>query len=470
MAKCWKCGKEVGNYYTGLLEGTICPECRLLEELKKQSEAAEEWREEQRREQEKAKRDKEELLREQEEAKESERYDEKIKEIDSTICETSKENEEKFANDSYFAYDYIFDCRNAINEYLETESKSHTLFEDNHKKCHCQTCGKEINNKDEMCYGFCSESCLEAYFDSPDEKEEYYKKIASNMFKKDMPLSEFIFWINKFGVDKLAFYFECKNNEILLQIIKRIITLWPKCSSYNKFFYACDLRQVEYLYFNCILNDKVNCFNSPIGGAIELIETAKYYNYWREVCVDGGSDCKIDRLDYHKNYHFVTQNSLLDCILATIQLQYEYRKKYNDEHDYDSVFSNYSPFNFYAELCNDEQIRKILSNKNSEGDIFDYIVKHKCLDIMTNYRYLYRFEMFFFFEIVSKNQLLYDFDFEFYRKIFDTAKQEHSNLNSYSLQEFCNYFALLYSRAESMDDYNYIKLMYQVWKKIVWII
>ena len=40
----------------------------------------------------------------------------------------------------------------------------------------------------------------------------------------------------------------------------------------------------------------------------------------------GGSDCKIDRLDYHKNYHFVTQNSLLDCILATIQLQYEYRK------------------------------------------------------------------------------------------------------------------------------------------------
>lgn len=79
MAKCWKCGKEVGNYYTGLLEGTICPECRLLEELKKQSEAAEEWREEQRREQEKAKRDKEELLREQEEAKESERYDEKKK-------------------------------------------------------------------------------------------------------------------------------------------------------------------------------------------------------------------------------------------------------------------------------------------------------------------------------------------------------------------------------------------------------
>ena len=37
MAKCWKCGREVDNYYMGLLE-TVCPECRTLDVLNKMEE------------------------------------------------------------------------------------------------------------------------------------------------------------------------------------------------------------------------------------------------------------------------------------------------------------------------------------------------------------------------------------------------------------------------------------------------
>ena len=37
MAKCWKCGREVNNYYMGLLE-TVCPECRTLDVLNKMEE------------------------------------------------------------------------------------------------------------------------------------------------------------------------------------------------------------------------------------------------------------------------------------------------------------------------------------------------------------------------------------------------------------------------------------------------
>ena len=49
MAKCWKCGREVDNYYVGLLE-TVCPECRTLDvlnkmEKKQREEEEKKWRE-----------------------------------------------------------------------------------------------------------------------------------------------------------------------------------------------------------------------------------------------------------------------------------------------------------------------------------------------------------------------------------------------------------------------------------------
>ena len=46
MAKCWKCGKEVSGYYTGLL-GTVCPECQTLDVLKRMEEKRQEEAEKQ---------------------------------------------------------------------------------------------------------------------------------------------------------------------------------------------------------------------------------------------------------------------------------------------------------------------------------------------------------------------------------------------------------------------------------------
>ena len=49
MAKCWKCGREVDNYYMGLL-GTVCPECRTLDILKKMEKKQQDEEEERRKE------------------------------------------------------------------------------------------------------------------------------------------------------------------------------------------------------------------------------------------------------------------------------------------------------------------------------------------------------------------------------------------------------------------------------------
>ena len=69
MAKCWKCGREVDNYYVGLLE-TVCPECRTLDVLNRMEEKQREEEEERRKELEARREEEEERIEEQKRWKE----------------------------------------------------------------------------------------------------------------------------------------------------------------------------------------------------------------------------------------------------------------------------------------------------------------------------------------------------------------------------------------------------------------